>query len=100
MRIVIISQNEPFYLAKNLNYLIKFLPKHSEIVACVVNDVSPFGKKETFFNKAINTYKIFGIKFFIHYGIKYVMSKLNRLNKISYVLKSFNIPKIKLVNNI
>lgn len=100
MRIVIITQNEPFYLAKNLNYLIKFLPKHSEVVACVVNDVSPFGKKETFFNKAINTYKIFGIKFFLHYGIKFVMSKFNKLNKINYVLKSFNIPKIKLVKNI
>ena len=52
MRIVIITQNEPFYLAENLHYLYEILPKHSQIVGCVVNDVSPFGKKETFFQKA------------------------------------------------
>ncbi len=48
MKIVIITQDEPFYLAENLRYLIKILPTHSKIVACVVNDVSPFGRKETF----------------------------------------------------
>ena len=100
MRIVIITQNEPFYLAKNLNYLIKFLPKHSEVVACVVNDASPFGKKETFFDKAKKTYKIFGIKFFVHYGIKFIASKFNTLNKVDYILGNFNIPKIELVKNI
>ena len=48
MNIIIITQNEPFYLADNLRYLIKILPKHSNIVGCVVNDVSPFGKKKNF----------------------------------------------------
>ena len=52
MRIIIITQDEPFYLAKNLSYLIKILPKHSEIVGCVVTDASPFGKKESFLKKA------------------------------------------------
>ena len=62
MRIVIITQNEPFYLAENLNYLIDILPKHSEIVGCVVADVSPFGKKESFLKKARKTYDIFGFQ--------------------------------------
>jgi methionyl-tRNA formyltransferase len=57
MKIVIITQDEPFYLADNLRYLIKILPKHSNIVGCVVNDVSPFGKKETFLQKAKKTYE-------------------------------------------
>ena len=48
MNVVIITQNEPFYLADNLRYLFSNLPKHSKIVACVVADVSPFGKKESF----------------------------------------------------
>jgi methionyl-tRNA formyltransferase len=100
MRIIIISQNEPFYLADNLNYLIKSLPKHSEIVACVVNDASPFGKKESFFQKAKKTYKIFGFRFFVFYAIKFVLSKLNKTKKIDYVLENFNIPKIKLKKNI
>jgi len=52
MNIIIITQNEPFYLADNLKYLFEILPKHIKVVGCVVNDVSPFGKKETFFQKA------------------------------------------------
>ena len=45
MKIIIITQNEPFYLADNLRYLIKILPKHSKIVGCVVNDVSLLNPK-------------------------------------------------------
>ena len=60
MRIVIITQNEPFYLKSNLEYLISILPKENKIVGCIVNSVSPFGKKETFLEKALKTYKIFG----------------------------------------
>jgi methionyl-tRNA formyltransferase len=54
MRVIIITQNEPFYLKENLEYLIKILPNHSEIVGCVVNEVSPFGKKESFFQKSMS----------------------------------------------
>ena len=59
MRIVIITQNEPFYLTESLRYLLKILPNHSKIVGCVVNEVSPFGKKESFIKKALKTLKIF-----------------------------------------
>ena len=59
MRIIIITQNEPFYLAQNLNYLFNILPKHSSVIGCVVADVSPFGKKESFVSKVIKTYNIF-----------------------------------------
>ena len=64
MRIVIITQDEPFYLKSNLEYLAKILPDESEIVGCVVNEASPFGKKETFVEKIFKTYNIFGFNFF------------------------------------
>ena len=102
MRIVIITQNEPFYLVKNLKYLIKILPNHSKIVGCVVTDVSPFGKKESFITKAFKTLNIFGIKFFTYYTIKFLKSKLSSKNNIFEFLKSNNISKIILdepINN-
>jgi len=71
MRIIIITQDEPFYLADNLRYLLKILPKHSTVVGCVLNDVSPFGKKETFLQKIKKTYNVFGLQFFIHYSLKF-----------------------------
>ena len=103
MRIVIITQDEPFYLAKNLSYLIKILPEHSEIVGCVVADVSPFGKKESFFSKAKKTFDVFGLYFFSYYTYKYLVSKLDSKANVSKLLKLSDIPIISLeypINNI
>ena len=100
MRIVIITQNEPFYLAKNLGQLINNLPVHSEIVACVVNEVSPFGKKETFLEKIKKTYTVFGINFFMYYGFKFLKSKFDDSKKVHKVLKKNNVPIICLNKNI
>ena len=47
MRVVLISQNEPFYLAENFKYLIDIFPKHSKLWIVVTN-ASPFGKKNLF----------------------------------------------------
>lgn len=100
MRIVIITQNDPFYLAENLRYLIEILPKHSEIVGCVVADASPFGKKESFFKKAKKTLDIFGFRFFAYYAMKYIISKLNPNSKVQGLLKDNNIPIITLDGSI
>jgi methionyl-tRNA formyltransferase len=100
MRIIIITQNEPFYLVDNLTYLIKSLPVHSEIVGCIVNDASPFGKKATFFQKAIKTYKTFGFNFFLYYSIKYLMNVFDKSKKVDTFLKEFQVPKIVLPKHI
>tara|TARA_Y100000589_G_scaffold326011_1_gene364986 strand:+ start:3332 stop:4096 length:765 start_codon:yes stop_codon:yes gene_type:complete len=102
MRIIIITQNEPFYLVKNLMYLFKILPKHSQIVGCVVSDVSPFGKRESFLTKALKTYNIFGFNFFIYYSLKYLKSFFSSKNNIFNFLNSNKIPLISLsepINN-
>ena len=99
MRIIIITQNEPFYLVKNLKYLISNLPKHSKIVGCVVASVSPFGKSESFMTKATNTFQIFGFKFFIYYSIQFIKSKLFYQN-INSLLSENEIPNIRLNGNI
>jgi len=96
MKIVIITQDEPFYLAENLEYLIEKLPAHSKIVGCVVNDVSPFGKKETFLQKAKKTYNVFGLKFFVYYALKFIGSKFDKSKQIDTVLQRHGIEKIVL----
>jgi len=100
MKIVIITQNEPFYLADNLSYLMEIMPKHSKIVGCVVNDVSPFGKRENFIQKAKKTYDIFGLKFFIHYSLKFIESRFQSRKKISNILNNFDIDRIVLNKHI
>ena len=94
MRIIIITQNEPFYLRSSLNYLIKLLPKNHKIVGCIVGDVSPFGKKESFLEKALKTFRIFGIFFFIHYTLKFLKHKLFEQSLNSFLISRYIIPRL------
>jgi methionyl-tRNA formyltransferase len=100
MRLVILTQDDPFYLARNIDYLLKKLPPYAEVVATVVFDVSPFGKRETFSEKMKKTYDIFGLPFFIRYGLKYLRSKLDSQNNVRKVLADRNIPLIQIEGNI
>jgi len=100
MKIILITQNEPFYLAHNLRYLIEILPKHSSIVGCVVNDVSPFGKKETFLQKVKKTYNVFGLNFFLHYSIKFIINRFDTSKNVSFLLKNNRIQEIVLDKHI
>ena len=72
MKIVIITQDNPLYIAESIDVLIKKLRLTNEVVGCIVADPSPFGKKETFKDKALNTYRIFGVNFFILFFIDFV----------------------------
>lgn len=100
MRITIITQSDPFYLAENINYLLNKLPQHSQVVSTVLLDVSPFCKKESFLKKAKRTLNIFGFRFFIHYSIKYVISKLSPNKSVLNVLKKHKIPIVELNHGI
>lgn len=100
MRIIIITQDDPFYLRDNLKYLLEILPKHSKIVGCIVNDVSPFGKKETFYGKAKKTFDVFGFGFFMHYGLKFIKYKLLNRKNVKNLLSKNSISEISLDKNI
>src|SRR5688572_14695061 len=96
MRICILTQKDPFYLAENIDYLLKNLPKGSEIVSCIVFDVSPFGKKESFVEKTKKTLDIFGVGFFAYYTFKFIKNRLNPSKDVEKVLKKNKVPVIKL----
>ena len=95
MKLLIITQNEPFYLKKNLNFFIQSIELKHDLVACVLTPPSPFGKKESFIVKLTNTFKIFGACFFLYYSFQYVKSLLFN-NSVKSILKKNDIPIIKL----
>lgn len=100
MKILILTQNDPFYLAQQLDYLFNNLPNGVNIVGCVVFDVSPFGKKETIVQKALKTRHIYGNGFFLRYGMKFLRSKLSSSYKIEHVLEKHGIEKIEFEGSI
>jgi methionyl-tRNA formyltransferase len=100
MNILIITQDDPFYLAENLDYLFTNLPQGTTVVGCVLADVSPFGKSESFAKKLQKTYSIFGASFVLHYGCEFICNKLNSDKKVSKILRKYNIPIISIKGSI
>lgn len=100
MTILIITQDDPFYLADNIKYLINKLPEHSHIAAAVVLGVSPFGKRESFFEKAKKTYSIFGMKFFLYYTFRFLINKMNPNKDVRKIFRRYQIPILELEGNI
>ena len=99
MRVIIITQNEPIYIADTVASLIDKLLGTHEIVGCVVLSPSPFGKRETFIRKALKALKIFGFRFFSYYAIKYILTKLTK-KPLGSILEEKNIPQIHLEKTI
>lgn len=100
MRIVVVTQNEPFYLSENLEYLVEILPKHSKIVGCVVTSASPYGKKESFYNKVRKSASIFGLSFFLYYSFKFIFRKISGRGNIRSTLVRLGIRPIDLINGV
>lgn len=101
IKVGIITQEDPFFLAETISYLFSRLPKdHIEIVVAVVFSGSPFGKKLAFKDKALNTLKIFGLRFFIHYALRFILYKLNPRKSVRKTLKTQQISIITDIENI
>ena len=100
MKIVIITQNEPFYLAKNIEYLLSILPRKYKVVAAVIASPSPFGKKESFIKKTKRTFDIFGFNFFLFYSIKYILYYFDNTKSVKKVLLKNNVTEIELLKSI
>lgn len=99
MRIIIITQNEPFFLSSNLNFFLNNLSIKHKVVGAVVTHASPFGKKESFLKKTLKTIKIFGLEFFIFYSTKFIYSKIFK-KSLRKVLADFEIPIIQIKGSI
>lgn len=99
MRILIVTPNEPFYLAKNIDYLLKNISIEDEVVGCVLLSPTPHGKRLNFLEKAYKTLSIFGLSFFIYYSMKYIIT-LMFSNDVRKTLKNHQIPILKLNENI
>lgn len=98
MKLVIITQDDPFYLPSVLERFFKGLAGKHEITGCVLLPASPFGKKESTLQKALRTYRVFGLTFFIHYARKFLWRKLFRRNAVAKLFESQGV-KITVLDN-
>ena len=101
MKVILLTQEDPFYLSKSINDFINLIVKNNqhELVSVIVSKASPFGKNQSFLRKVLSTYNIFGFTFFTFYSFKYLFSKLFKAT-VSKVVENNHIPLWNLNNNI
>ena len=70
MRIILLTQNDSFFIHDAIIDLFKKLNKikKHKIVHTYITPPSPFGKNKSFIQKSLKTLKIFGLNFFLHYS--------------------------------
>lgn len=102
MRIILFTQEDPFYLAdstKDLIYKINRKTDHN-LIHAIITSPSPFGKSESFFKKSLKTLRIFGYKFFIFYSLKFLIRKFILKKSVEKAFKDANIPVLKIKDSI
>ena len=100
MKILIITQDDPFYLPDALSCLFKNLPTNHQVVGTVLLNGSVRGKKQSLIQKAFDSLKIFGFGFFLHYAVRYIIQKMYTKRSIRKLLHRNKIPLIELENSI
>lgn len=100
MRIILLSQDEPFYLGENLDYLLKNLPDGTEVVGAVLMEEMKAGKPEPFTDRMRKIFKVFGWAFFLHYAFKFITAKVFTCHTVPKVLSRHKIPVIPIAGNI
>ena len=99
MRLVFLTQEDPFYLPKIYQYLLpKLKVEGHKVVASILFDVAPFGKKESKFKQLIDTCKVFGLGFTIHYIFQYAKGILGK--DVKRVMEANGIETIKLEKSV
>ena len=76
MNVLLITQDEPFYLREPLSFLLENLPADVDVVGVVLLKPSPSGSKISFMARALDTLRRFGFRFSAFYGLQLVYSFL------------------------
>jgi len=99
MRVLLITQNEKFFLPKSIDYLLRRLDPSFVVVGAVVFEESPFGRQMPFVKKLLSTLYTFGLHFIFRYGLNVIKSWLRGEDVVS-ILKKNKINIIKLNESI
>lgn len=99
MRTLILTQNDNFVLPACMKSLINNLPQFASINAALVFTLSPLGEDESILKQSAKVLRLFGLKYFLRNGFKYVKNTLFCADVIK-VFSEYNIPVLKVRGSI
>jgi methionyl-tRNA formyltransferase len=91
VRVIFITQEDPFYLAASFRYILDHLPPATEVAAAVVLSGSPFGAKHSFLGKVRRIHEVFGPHFLWRYGWRFLRAKLDRSRSVAELFRACDI---------
>ena len=99
MNLIILTQNDAFFLHHAIDCLLRRVGSEHKFAACVLFNASPYGKRESFIAKAYKTYRIFGLYFFLRYSLIYLVNRLNNRD-VRSVLAKHDIKTVELTGDV
>ena len=99
MNLVVLTQNDSFFLPLAIDSFFRRACVQHKVVACVLFSTSPYGKRESFIAKAYKTYCIFGLYFFLRYSLIYLVNRLNNRD-VRSVLAKHDIKIVELTGDV
>ena len=100
MRVVLLTQDEPLFLAPAIDYLLSRKPAEVQVAGCVVFDPSPLGKKVGMAGRARALLRVFGFAYFVRYAAKFGFARLNPARRLSRILARHHVPETQIDGNI
>lgn len=94
MRIVILTEDEPFFTAKAFRSFLSILPPDVEPVLAVIVEFSPCGAR---FSRAANIayhWRTFGPSAFLYAGLRYLLNSIDRSRRTQNVFRDNGIPAL------
>lgn len=92
MRIIIITQDDPFFLPDTVKSLLTKITPENNVCLGVITHQAIDGKRNTFVQKSLKTLHTFGIKFFSYYSSLFIYNKVVRRISVAKSFSGFNIP--------
>lgn len=85
MKIVVVTQNENFYLYEFFELFLATLSDSVTIDCFILEQQNPFGRRATFVKKMLITLNTFGIRFCIRFFIRLLIRRLSRRTVVDFL---------------
>lgn len=91
MKIVVVTQNENFYLYEFFDLFLASISDEVEIDCFILDQQNPFGKRVNIFGKLRTTLETFGIRFCLRFFLRLLWRRLTKRTVLDF-LRMNNIP--------
>ncbi|MDC0495986.1 formyltransferase family protein [Planktomarina temperata] len=100
LNILVITQNDPFYLPTTVASLLKSLSQYHKVVGLICLDGDPFGQKLSILRRFYETFSIFGAKFTLRYSLEFIFKKVFFRASVQNIVRDLGMTQLPVIGPI